>query len=113
MGATGLTAKAAADLVGGRLVGDGSVALSAVGPLDRADGRTLSMPLTHLEMAQRIGSSRETVTAMLSRFQKMGMLEIRKRQVTIRDRQAFEACIEGRLPVSTRHPVVSLSRESA
>jgi UDP-3-O-[3-hydroxymyristoyl] glucosamine N-acyltransferase len=42
MGTTGLTAKAAADLVGGRLVGDGTVTLSAVGPLDRADGRTLS-----------------------------------------------------------------------
>ena len=37
-----LTARAVADLVGGRVVGDGAVVLEAVGPLDRADGRTLS-----------------------------------------------------------------------
>ena len=37
-----LSAQAVADLVGGRLVGDGKVRLKAVGPLDRADGHTLS-----------------------------------------------------------------------
>lgn len=37
-----LTARMVADLVGGRLVGDGSTTLGAVGPLDRADGHTLS-----------------------------------------------------------------------
>ncbi len=37
-----LTARTVADLVGGRLVGDGSTILEAVGPLDRADGHTLS-----------------------------------------------------------------------
>ena len=37
-----LTAQAVADLVGGRVVGDGAVVLEAVGPLDRAGGRTLS-----------------------------------------------------------------------
>jgi len=37
-----LTAQAVADLVGGRLLGNGTVALTAVGPLDRADGSTLS-----------------------------------------------------------------------
>ena len=37
-----LTAQTVADLVGGRLVGDGSTTLVAVGPLDRADGHTLS-----------------------------------------------------------------------
>lgn len=39
---TTLTAQAVADLVGGRLLGDGAVPLTAVGPLDRAGGRTLS-----------------------------------------------------------------------
>jgi UDP-3-O-[3-hydroxymyristoyl] glucosamine N-acyltransferase len=38
-----LTAQAVADLVGGRLLGQGALALSAVGPLDRADGATLSL----------------------------------------------------------------------
>ena len=38
-----LTSRAVAELVGGRLVGDGAVALSAVGPLEEADGATLSL----------------------------------------------------------------------
>lgn len=75
------------------------------------DGTTLSVSLTHLEMAQRIGSSRETVTAMLSRFRRMGMIEIERQKVTIRDRDAFEACIDGRLPVSTRRSLLSFEAE--
>lgn len=42
MDAPELTLQAVADLVGGRLVGNGSGVIAAVGPLDRADGRTLS-----------------------------------------------------------------------
>ena len=38
-----LTAQAVADLVGGRLLGNGALALTDVGPLDRADGATLSL----------------------------------------------------------------------
>ena len=38
-----LTARAVAELVGGRLVGEGTRALSAVGPLEGADGATLSL----------------------------------------------------------------------
>jgi UDP-3-O-[3-hydroxymyristoyl] glucosamine N-acyltransferase len=37
-----LTAQAVADLVGGRLIGNGAVVLQRIGPLDRADGGTLS-----------------------------------------------------------------------
>jgi UDP-3-O-[3-hydroxymyristoyl] glucosamine N-acyltransferase len=37
-----LTAQAVADLVGGRLLGEGNLALSRIGPLDRADQDTLS-----------------------------------------------------------------------
>lgn len=38
-----LTAQAVAELVGGRLSGNGATELSGVGPLDRADGGTLSL----------------------------------------------------------------------
>ena len=38
-----LTAQAVADLVGGRLLGNGALPLTDVGPLDRADGATLSL----------------------------------------------------------------------
>lgn len=43
MTTSSLTAQAVADLVGGRLLGQGTLALTAVGPLDRADGATLSL----------------------------------------------------------------------
>ena len=39
----GLTAQAVADLVGGRLLGDGGVLLTAVGPLDRAGPGALTL----------------------------------------------------------------------
>jgi len=39
---TVLTAQAVADLVGGRLIGNGAAVLHRIGPLDRADGSTLS-----------------------------------------------------------------------
>jgi len=42
----GLTAQAVADLVGGRLLGDGAVTLYAVGPLDRAGPEVLSLAVS-------------------------------------------------------------------
>ncbi len=42
----GLTAQAVADLVGGRLLGDGAVTLHAVGPLDRAGPDALSLAIS-------------------------------------------------------------------
>jgi UDP-3-O-[3-hydroxymyristoyl] glucosamine N-acyltransferase len=50
-----LTAQAVADLVGGRLLGNGAVPLTAVGPLDRADAATLSLLSgpRYLEMFRR------------------------------------------------------------
>jgi UDP-3-O-[3-hydroxymyristoyl] glucosamine N-acyltransferase len=42
----GLTARAVADLVGGRLLGDGGVLLTTVGPLDRAGPGTLTLAVS-------------------------------------------------------------------
>jgi UDP-3-O-[3-hydroxymyristoyl] glucosamine N-acyltransferase len=42
----GLTAQAVADLVGGRLLGDGGVLLTAVGPLDRAGPDALTLAVS-------------------------------------------------------------------
>jgi UDP-3-O-[3-hydroxymyristoyl] glucosamine N-acyltransferase len=44
--AGGLTAQAVADLVGGRLLGDGGVLLTAVGPLDRAGPGVLTLAVS-------------------------------------------------------------------
>ncbi len=46
MTSEGLTAQAVADLVGGRLLGDGGVLLTSVGPLDRAGPGTLSLAVS-------------------------------------------------------------------
>lgn len=46
MAPAGLTAQAVADLVGGRLLGDGGVVLNAVRPLDRAGPEALSLAVS-------------------------------------------------------------------
>lgn len=46
MTSAGLTAQAVADLVGGRLLGDGAVVLHAVRPLDRAGAEALSLAVS-------------------------------------------------------------------
>jgi UDP-3-O-[3-hydroxymyristoyl] glucosamine N-acyltransferase len=55
--AAGLTAQAVADLVGGRLLGDGTVTVSAVHPLDRAGPEALSLAVSP-RYAEALRSSR-------------------------------------------------------
>ena len=57
MAAAGLTAQAVADLVGGRLLGDGTVTVSAVRPLDRAGPEALSLAVS-ARYAEALRSSR-------------------------------------------------------
>ena len=57
MTAGGLTAQAVADLVGGRLLGDGDVRIEAVRPLDRAGPDALSFAVSS-RYAGDLGSSR-------------------------------------------------------
>jgi UDP-3-O-[3-hydroxymyristoyl] glucosamine N-acyltransferase len=52
----GLTARAVADLVGGRLLGDGAVRISAVRPLDRAGPDALSFAVSSRYAADLEGS---------------------------------------------------------
>jgi len=48
-------------------------------------------PMTHEEMAQRIGSSRETVTRLLSDLRKKRLIRLEGPILVIRDRTALEA----------------------
>jgi len=50
----------------------------------------LQAPMTHEEMAQRIGSSRETVTRLLSSLKKKRMLRQEGSTLVIRNRREFE-----------------------
>ncbi|HEY7634854.1 MAG TPA: UDP-3-O-(3-hydroxymyristoyl)glucosamine N-acyltransferase [Gemmatimonadales bacterium] len=52
-----MTAQAVADLVGGRLLGDGAVVLRAVGPLERAGPEALSLAVS-LHYAEALKASR-------------------------------------------------------
>jgi CRP/FNR family transcriptional regulator len=48
-------------------------------------------PVTHEEMAQRIGASRETVTRLLSELRKKDLIKLEGSTLIIRNRPALEA----------------------
>jgi CRP/FNR family transcriptional regulator len=65
-----------------------------------ADGATrLRLILTHEEIAQLIGSTRETVTRILGEFKKNHLLDIVGSSVIIRDRGALESYVLQSQPV--------------
>ncbi len=68
--------------------------LSWTGKLDKTvDGPEIRVPssLTHEEMAQMIGSSRETVTRLLGDLKKRDFIRLEGSTLVIRDRTALEA----------------------
>ncbi len=50
---------------------------------------TLHLTLTHEEIAQRIGSARETVTRILADFKKREIIQVKGSSLTLRDREAL------------------------
>lgn len=64
----------------------------------------LDLDLTHQEIAQWLGTSRETVTALLSRFSSLGIIATDRRRLVIRDRVLLERCARDQLHVSPRQP---------
>jgi CRP/FNR family cyclic AMP-dependent transcriptional regulator len=52
-------------------------------------GMLISAPITHLEIAQSIGSTRETVTLTLGALRREGLLDVAGRRLIIRDREAL------------------------
>ncbi|HEY7503413.1 MAG TPA: UDP-3-O-(3-hydroxymyristoyl)glucosamine N-acyltransferase [Gemmatimonadales bacterium] len=61
MTSAGLTAQAVADLVGGRLLGDGGAVVSSVGPIDRAGPGSLTMAVSPRYAAALAGSAASAV----------------------------------------------------
>lgn len=55
------------------------------------DGVRLKVTVTHLEIAQLIGTSRETVTRLLGQFREKGILSIRGSTLVIHNKAALEA----------------------
>lgn len=52
-------------------------------------GTLISAPITHLEIAQSIGSTRETVTLTLGALRREGLLDVAGRRLIVCDRQAL------------------------
>lgn len=68
------------------------------------DGFDLSIKLSHQEMANIIGSTRETVTVVLGELQKEGLIRISRRRVKILqlDQLASQVNMAARLPQSAQ-----------
>lgn len=60
-------------------------------PYRASDEQRLRSVMTHEEMAQRIGSSRETVTRLLSYLKKKRLIRLEGSTLVIRDRSGLEA----------------------
>jgi CRP/FNR family transcriptional regulator, cyclic AMP receptor protein len=54
-------------------------------------GTLISAPITHLEIAQSIGSTRETVTLTLGALRRQGLLDVAGRRLIVKDRGALAA----------------------
>ncbi len=55
-----------------------------------AKAETFPLPVTHEELAFRLGTVREVVSRNLSRFQAEGLLRIQKRELTLLDHEGLE-----------------------
>jgi len=58
-------------------------------PVTDGDGLLISAPITHLEIAQSIGSTRETVTISLGTLRRDGLLAMKGRKLIVLDRDAL------------------------
>jgi CRP/FNR family cyclic AMP-dependent transcriptional regulator len=56
-----------------------------------AHGTIIDLKITHQELAEMVGTSRETVTRTLARLRDQGILEIEQRRMTLLDAEALLA----------------------
>ncbi|HLM74182.1 MAG TPA: helix-turn-helix domain-containing protein, partial [Polyangiaceae bacterium] len=54
-----------------------------------ASGRVISAPFTHADIALLVGSTRETVTLVLGKLKRAGLIELEKRRIVVRDGEAL------------------------
>ena len=57
------------------------------------DGVRIKVAFTHEEMAQLIGTSRETVTRLLGEFREKGLAQLRGSTLTITNKPALERLV--------------------
>jgi CRP/FNR family transcriptional regulator len=56
-----------------------------------AHGTIIDLKITHQELAEMVGTSRETVTRVLTRLREQGIIEIDQRRITLVDAKALLA----------------------
>jgi CRP/FNR family transcriptional regulator, cyclic AMP receptor protein len=61
---------------------------------DGAKGGQLRITLTHEEIAEMIGTTRETVSRLFSEFKKKQLLQVKGTTLTIRNKQALEQMVQ-------------------
>lgn len=109
---------AMAELMAGRLAGMQRTLMNLVSKpvsarladtlIRRTEGNIIRLGLTHQELAQTIGTSRETVTALLSRFVTLGAIEPTNDGYRVISLELLESIASSEVQVSPRHPVQPL-----
>ena len=75
----------------GYLMHGTTIATNAVLERKLPRGVLIAAPFTHQEMANMIGSTRETVTLTLGDLRKKGVIEIDRRRIVVLDREALRS----------------------
>lgn len=65
-------------------------------------GEVLQLGLRHHQIAQLIGTSRETVSALLRRFAQLGLIKYDRTVIRVLDQEQLGRCARGELYVSAR-----------
>jgi CRP/FNR family transcriptional regulator len=60
----------------------------------QSNGHTKTIPLTHKEIAEMIGSSRETVTRLFTRFKREQLVQVDDSRLHILDREGLEQLLQ-------------------
>jgi CRP/FNR family transcriptional regulator len=81
--------------------------------LNRQENGIIRLGLTHAELAHTIGTSRETVTALLSRFVTLGAISVAGDGYSVTDEDLLDDIAQGDVPVSPRHPVSAATAAGA
>ena len=50
----------------------------------------INLPITHQDLADYVGTSRETVTKILAKFKEKGLIEVQTKRITILDEERLE-----------------------
>jgi CRP-like cAMP-binding protein len=57
---------------------------------EHVSGELIAAPFTHADIALLIGSTRETVTLLLGKLKRAGLIQFDRRRIVIRDRAGLE-----------------------